>query len=853
MMSRSRALASAALSTAAFLLGAGPARAASPLDLLSPPATDAKPVARRDGQPAPEAIPLPGIVPAAVEAYRNLAAIRARTDPARSLDQMLAPLDELGKAVEEAGKRLTAEPITAASDRDLVDFRQDMLRQDALLEKWSSRLEEAVRTTYGAEKDLERMEAVWTLTEQGAAAAEVTGAILDRARSVRGEVQELRKSVRSRLDRLLAAQDRVASLRIRILAWLEGASRADAMRDRQLFEIESRPIWEVLSRKEPIRDFGEQLRRVYQHNVATLAAFVREEGLGFLWVLAAFVLVAAAITWVGKHFAARAAADPELSVPAEAVAHPVAAGILVSLSLTSWFLPMAPAVFTELSILVALPSLLLLAGKALPAPLRTPLYGFSVLFGVTRVAAVLPESSLAGRLLLLLVAISALVGTSRLLRKGAPWTQAVAKPNRRRTIRIALGVIGALLAVSFVANVVGNVSLGRRLADGSLSAGMLALLLAGVARVLRGLFVGALRMPEVHRFPAVAGNAALIAERGSVLIEWAGLLLWIGGTLRVFYVETAVVDWVRSVLTARLRFGGLDVSLGDLAAFVITLWLSVLLGRVLRLVLEARLGQDARLPAGVPVAISRTVGYVVVGVGFLVAILASGMDVTRFTVILGTLSVGIGFGLQNVVNNFVSGLILLYERPIRVGDVIDVGTATGTVTHIGVRSSTIKTFLGAEVVLPNSNLVSNQLTNWTLSDQLRRMDIDVGVAYGSDVAKVQEILLAAARANAGVLPNPAPVALFTGLGDSALTFQVRAWTSHFDRHLAISGEIRQAVVERLDAAGIAIPFPQRDLRVVSVEGAAARALRGGAPGVKEPGAEEPGAADAAPAGPTGGK
>ena len=183
---------------------------------------------------------------------------------------MLAPLDELGKAVEEAGKLLTDQPITAVSDRDLVDFRQEMLRQDALLEKWSSKLEEAVRTTYGSEKELERMEAVWTLTEQRAAAEGAAPAILARAQSVRGEIHDLGKSVRARLDRLLAAQDRVASLRIRILAWMEAANRADAIRERQLFEIEARPIWEVLSRKQPFREFGDQLSRVFQHNVSTL-------------------------------------------------------------------------------------------------------------------------------------------------------------------------------------------------------------------------------------------------------------------------------------------------------------------------------------------------------------------------------------------------------------------------------------------------------------------------------------------------------------------------------------------------------------------------------------------------------
>jgi potassium efflux system protein len=155
-----------------------------------------------------------------------------------------------------------------------------------------------------------------------------------------------------------------------------------------------------------------------------------------------------------------------------------------------------------------------------------------------------------------------------------------------------------------------------------------------------------------------------------------------------------------------------------------------------------------------------------------------------------------------------------------------VGTAAGTVSHIGIRSSTVKTFQGAEVVLPNSTLVSNQLVNWTLSDRVRRVEIDVGVAYGSDVVRVQELLLEAARAHPDVLSSPPSAALFTGLGDSALNFQLRFWTAEFDRYLVIGSEVRTAVVARMAAAGIDIPFPQRDLRVVSVAEGAARALRG---------------------------
>jgi small-conductance mechanosensitive channel len=604
------------------------------------------------------------------------------------------------------------------------------------------------------------------------------------------------------------------------------ADKADAAREQQLFEIESRPIWEVFTRKAPGRDFGEQLKRVTQHNVSAMNAFLREEGTGFFWVSMVFLAVVVAVAWAGRAFAARAASDPELAAPAEVLSHPIAAGVVVAMSVTTWLLPRAPAVFSELTVLFTLPAFLLLARNLLPGELRGPLYGFTALFALTRLGALLPESSLPGRLLILTVSAVGLVGSIRMLRNRAPWTQAIRRPRRKRQLRVAVSFLAVALAVALVANVIGNVSLARRLTDGGLSTGMLALILSAVARVLNALLVGFLRMPEVHRVQTLAENADLIAERGAGFIEWAALIFWGLGTLKVFYVEAVVLEAVRSTLTARFKFGGLDVALGDLVAFGVALYLSVLLSRLLRVGLEAYLDRDARLPAGVPAAISKTVGYVVVGVGFLVAILASGMDVTRFTVILGTLTVGIGFGLQNVVNNFVSGLILLYERPIRVGDVIDVGTATGTVTHIGIRSSTIKTFQGAEVVLPNSSLVANQLTNWTLSDRIRRVEIEVGVAYGSDPAKVQELLLLAARTHTDVLSDPAPLALFTGLGDSALNFQLRFWTAQFDRYLAIASEVRSSVVEKLDGAGISIPFPQQDVHVVSVEEGAVKALRG---------------------------
>jgi small-conductance mechanosensitive channel len=827
MVSRTKARSACA---SVLLLWAGGALAAGPLDLIpSPPAPEAKATVKATSAPAPEAIPLPRLVPAAVEAYRALETIGSRLPSEAAIEDRITPLDATAIVIEKAGAQLFSQPMDKVSDRDIVDFRQEMLRQDAQLARWSAKLEDTVKATYGAGKELERMATVWRLTEEQAAAEGAMPLLVERAQSVRKQIGELEAKVKDRLDRALAAQARVGTLRIEILGWMAAVDRADAAREEQLFEIESKPIWTLYSRREPMRDFGVQARRLLEHNVSAMAAFTREEGAGFLWLLVVFVLVVSFVGWAGRAFAARAAVDPDLAAPAEVLAHPISAGILVALSLTTWLLPRAPASFTELVVLAMLPPFLVLARNLLAPALRPPLYGFTGLYALVRFGALLPESSLPGRLVVLLVGLVGLVGALRMFRRGAPWTQVLESPRRRQQVRAGVGVIAVLLAAGLVANVVGNVSLARRLSDGSLSTGMIALLVAAVAVVLRALLVGAVRMPEFRRIPDAAENAELIIRRGKAVIDWLALLLWVVGTLHVFKIHTVVKDAVVSVLTARLQVGGLDVSLGDLVAFALTLWLSVQFARLLRVGLEAWLDREGRLPPGVAVAISKTVAYAVVGLGFLGSILASGMDVTRFTVILGTLSVGIGFGLQNVVNNFVSGLILLYERPIRVGDVIDVGSAAGTVSHIGIRSSTIMTFQGAEVVVPNSSLVSNQLTNWTLSDHVRRVEIEVGVAYGSDVVKVQEILVQAARAHADVLPSPEPLALFTGFGDSALAFQLRFWTARFDRHTVVGSDVRTSVSEMLATAGISIPFPQRDLHVVSVDEGAAQALRGAPP------------------------
>jgi potassium-dependent mechanosensitive channel len=232
---------------------------------------------------------------------------------------------------------------------------------------------------------------------------------------------------------------------------------------------------------------------------------------------------------------------------------------------------------------------------------------------------------------------------------------------------------------------------------------------------------------------------------------------------------------------------------------------AVLLSRFLRFLLEEEVYPRFKLGRGLPYAISSLLHYAILVAGFLLAIAAFGYDLTQFTILAGALGVGIGFGMQNIVNNFVSGLILLFERPVQVGDVIQLDDATvGTVTRIGTRAGVIRTPDGAAVIVPNGLLISGRVTNWTLSSRKRRIHLPVGVVAGSDPKEVIDVLEGAAAAHPLVEKRPPPEAVFVSFTPGALNFELRAWTEHHEEWTQIRSDIDIAANEALTRASIVI-------------------------------------------------
>jgi small-conductance mechanosensitive channel len=317
------------------------------------------------------------------------------------------------------------------------------------------------------------------------------------------------------------------------------------------------------------------------------------------------------------------------------------------------------------------------------------------------------------------------------------------------------------------------------------------------------------RLKVVQKHPEKIRNTT-----SKIIRLGAGVWLTIG-ILNNFELKEAVLEWLVTALNKVWAIGTFSLSIGDVLTFFVTIYISILVARLIRFFLEEDILSRMTLPRGVPGAVSAIVKYIIVGFGIVVAFTAAGLDLDKFSILIGALGVGIGFGLQDLVNNFVSGLILIFERPIQVGDAVQIDTLSGRVTHIGIRSSIIKTWQGAEVIVPNGQLIASKLVNWTMSDQLRRIDIIVGTKYGSDVERVMEVLLQCAKNHQHILVSPAAYVLFNDFADSYLEFELRCWTSNYGAWIDIRSELRVAIDKAFKKEGIQIPFPQRDLHIVS--------------------------------------
>lgn len=494
---------------------------------------------------------------------------------------------------------------------------------------------------------------------------------------------------------------------------------------------------------------------------------------------------------------------------------PISAAILLGIFASIVIFDNRPPIFREASVILAIIPLIIILLSISKKEYKKYIYLLGILFLIREMYFIFPPGNILHRISLLSIALIEIAVILILLRQFQ--IDPIKKKIQRNLILGFLylhlgfalaGIVGVVIGSNMLAEVTLNIFIVNVFAG---------LLLAVSVIIFNGLIELGIDSKSIQRINVFRINAPYLKKKITDLVNFGAVVYWIFIMMRMLNIERLVIEGISSFFTKELSIGSTSFTLGGIFIFFFVIWLSTVVSKIIRAVLEEDVLDRMNLAKGVPRTIAVMAGYTLVTLGVFLAVSAAGIPLTSLSIIIGAFGVGIGFGLQNIFNNLVSGLILLFERPIQIDDTIEVGTLIGKVKSMGIRSSHVRTFDGAEVIVPNGNLISNEVVNWTLSDQQRRIEVIAGVAYGSDPHMVQQLFMKELEEHPDIIQDPPPQVYFQTLGESSLDFRLLFWTSNSGDWLRIQSDIVFKVHDILKENNIEIPFPQRDLHLRSVD------------------------------------
>jgi len=755
----------------------------------------------------------PEEVPARAEALRRRLE-RGRPDADREsslaeIERSLPPLVGQVDAVIQRAKDAAGRGSSAAELEDLGHELADIAAPLADWNEWLQHESERIGRTLD---EVERGEDLWSRTAARPETVAAGDVVERRVKAAIGALREAAVELHRWRARLIMASDHVLDRSAAVDGAIKRLQAAATRANENILVPGQAPYWS--------RGFAANLRQELPHVAETLrvysastAAYIRRDPRSFVLQM----LMAALLMLVLGRFSARARESLGGNGTAVRVLErPYSVGLLLAVVAAPFFHPLAPRRLMQLLAIFGLfPAARLVTHASSRA---TPAF-FLGLFAVLlfdRVGMALQPLPALQSITFLLTLSSGVAVLWRLAQRNSdvPWLARAAKLSM------------ALLALSLAAEVGGWSYLASLLGRGILAGVVAGVYVYAATVALAALVACVLASNALRRSHLLVRNTASMQQGVEKALPWIGVPLWFYFVANALGLRDNLANLLSTLLGSGVSVGALSLSLGGVLAFVLTLVAALVLARLVTGVLEEDIYPRTSLPRGIPYVLSTLARYGVYSLGFLFALAAAGVQLSQLSIILGGLGVGIGLGLQDLVKNFAAGLTLLFERRVHVGDALELpgqGIA-GRVRSIDMRASVVRTWNGAEVVVPNADLIAGAVTNYTLSDQLYRLEIPVGVAYGSDLEQVAAVLLDAVRSNDQLLTTPAPQALFTGFGDSSLNFLVRAWTEGYERALPLTSELGLAIHRKLREAAIEIPFPQRDLHLASVSPAAREAL-----------------------------
>jgi small-conductance mechanosensitive channel len=747
------------------------------------------------------AIPLAEVAPQAEAAFGNLQSIEGNLSADQTTVAIQQELPALAREssvrLEESSRMLGANPSLESLRRlngEWQGFRDE-------LADWKSGLKKRVTQLEEDRERLTQLEQAWKATHASVLASNVPPEVVAQAGRVMAAIKRTQDKAEAQQMIALSLQSRVAEQDGRALHTLNAIERAREAAIRRLFVQDGTPIWSTALWSDSAPNLVAQSHHSLSRQVQALSGYVERKGNSFVLQAGVFLVILFGLVRAGRTLRRRGGDEARHAAPV--FDSPVATALVLVLLASSWFYPQAPRLFWAISGAAAIIPTILVVRKLIDRRLFPVLNVLVVFYFVDQLRLVAASQAVVSRLLLLAEMLGGTLFVGWLLGSGR---FAIAQEADRFQRAIGKGCRVALggFAAAFIADALGYVTLSKLIGHALLQSAYMALVLYAVVRILDGLFLTALSVPPLARLGLVKRHQGLLQSRARGVVTWAAILFWAAYLLEVLSLRAPVFQDLRQVLAATWTVGSFKISPGDVVLFGVTVWASFLVSRIARFVLEEEVYSRVKLAPGLHYSISKMVNYAILVLGFFTGIALLGFDLTRLTILVGAFGVGLGFGLQNIINNFVSGLILLFERPIKVGDVIQLAGNEGLVKRIGIRASILRVPNGSEVIVPNGSLISETVTNWTFSDRLRRIDLPVPVAAPAEAHRVIELLEGAAVMQPRVMKDPPPLALLGSFAGDSMNFELRVWTDQSEDWSQIRSDLALAVRATLTEHNIAV-------------------------------------------------
>jgi small-conductance mechanosensitive channel len=770
---------------------------------------------------APAAIPLEEVSSQAMQ-VDNL--IRGFTknlaDPEIATIEKFLPQVRANLALE---LKSTTNILNEQPSLETLQSQEEIWQQRRLqLTEWLNVL--TVRTTklQAALTQFKNLHDVWSRTRDTEEAAKAPDPILQQINRTLYTIRAAQQPYITERDRLLDLQSKVAEELATCNTALAQIGALQQMAVGGLLTPEIPPIWDVDLPARAKLTLSSRLPQVAAAYRADILQYIRDPSRHMPHHVAIFIVLSLMLLAAKRRVAKEEATGNRPEHGGAVFDHVFAGALLLTLMIATEPSSPAPATVKRLFQIAALAPIIMLTRRVVLPKFIPAIYALAILLLIDTVrGAIASDASMVQGILVLEAAIGIVVLSCLLVSGGRKPAQFFDQTIVSQ--RVLNASILVVLSIGLLAAVFGYMRLARVAIPGVLAGGALALELYASLQVAIALIAYALRVPPLNLLKLVQHHREFLVHRVYRIGLWLIAAGWLARYLDYLGLLQPVQSMAAELLSTRLEKGSISISIGDIVAFVLTILGAYLLSSFIRFVLEEDIYPRTGIATGRSYAFSSLLNYTIIAVGFVLAIGFLGVDMTKMTVLAGAFGVGMGFGLQSVVNNFVSGLILLFERPIQVGDSVQVGNLQGRVRQIGIRASIVRTWQGAEIIVPNANLITQEVTNWTLTDELRRLDLIVGVNYGAAPRKVIELLERVANAHPDVLKQPAPRCLFMGYGDSSINFELGVWTE-YSNSLEVRSDLCIAIYDAIYAAGMSFPFPQREVRLLS-DGNAGPTLR----------------------------